>query len=327
MAKAQHLAIIFITAILFSGCSFSEGDDTTASANEKTAMDGGTIITAESGLYFSETGHTVQEPFLSYYLAHDGLTRLGYPITEPLDHEGWRVQYFQYARLEIHPENHPDYFITVGWLGQFSHRTQPPIYNNKYTPNLYFPETGHTLSGDFLTYFEAQGDTVQFGRPISEPFLHQGLVTQDLQSARFIWRPDLPPPVRVQLEPLGETYFLGSDLPLDLLSPVSPSPDGELFDPPDIPLPSDTTASLTVEETPRAGMLRVVATFLKDGLPIEGYRPYLAWGDYRRRLPPTGSAGQTHALVDISGSDVTEFKLYPASEQTPLATVSFSTGN
>jgi len=173
-------------------------------------------------LYFSETGHSVLPPFLSYYQQHNGLQRLGYPITEALDHEGWRVQYFQYGRLEVHPENQPDYFITVGWLGELSHRTQPPIPRPQGSQSRYFPDSGHSLSGDFLRYFEANGDTVQFGRPISEAFLCDGYICQDFQSARFIWRPQLPSSDRVQLESLGELYFQNSDLPSSLLSPVPP---------------------------------------------------------------------------------------------------------
>ncbi|OQY45010.1 MAG: hypothetical protein B6242_11480 [Anaerolineaceae bacterium 4572_78] len=174
-------------------------------------------------IYYPETGHTVSEPFLTFYLKTNGIKRLGYPITEVIEHEGWQVQYFQNARLELHPENDHAYRITVGWLGELLHRTRPPILNPFIRQGKYFPKTGHTLHGQFLTYFENNGGSVQFGLPISEPFMaNDGLIYQDLQSARFIWYPTLPKESQVQLEPLGEIYFLQSGLSLDYLKPIHP---------------------------------------------------------------------------------------------------------
>ncbi len=58
---------------------------------------------------FAETGHTVREPFLSYFNTTGGLARYGYPITDELvdPKTGLLVQYFQNARMEWHPAN-PD---------------------------------------------------------------------------------------------------------------------------------------------------------------------------------------------------------------------------
>jgi len=276
-----------------------------------------------AGLYFPETGHSVQPPFREGFFRRGGLPRLGYPITEAMTHEGWRVQYFQYGRLEAHPENPPAYFITVGWLGQLSHRTQPPLPVLPASAGRVFPETGHTLSGDFLAYFESRGDTVVFGLPISEPFLQNGLLAQDLQSARFLWRPDLPPAARVQLEPLGENYFLASDLPLSLLEPVPPPPHAEIHAAPDAPLPAGVIAALRVEPTPRDGVVRVIAILLRNGEPVIGYAPRLRWGAETRLLPPTQSAGETHTRVFpvTPGATLT---LLDNAGQSALATVTLS---
>ncbi len=204
--KSVFLAVL-MAALLLTGC-----------AKEPAKPPNSDLV-----LYFPETGHSVKPPFSTYFEARGGARLLGYPITEALDHEGWRVQYFQNARLEVHPENSPDYFITVGWLGELSNRTQPPLPQAPAGAERYFPETGHSLNGDFLNFFEANGDTAQFGRPISEAFLCNGLLCQDFQSARFIWHPQNLPPERVQLEALGEVYFLNSGLPVELLEPAPPS--------------------------------------------------------------------------------------------------------
>ncbi|MFQ5576148.1 MAG: hypothetical protein ACE5G8_04075 [Anaerolineae bacterium] len=252
------------------------------------------------------------------------MRRLGYPITEAIDHEGWRVQYFQRGRLEVHPENHPDYFITVGWLGQLSHRTQPPLPAPPNSTARFFPKTGHTVNGDFLTFFLDNGGTVQFGQPISEPFIHNGLLNQDFQSARFIWQPSLPAPARVQLEPLGETHFLSGDLPLSLLEPVSPPPGVDVYAPDTAPLPANWRAHLRLEATPRTGVVRVVATLSAGGRPVVNYAPHLLWGDGERALPATEPGGQTHTLVHLARQANTKFVLRDGPAGAVLASVEYA---
>lgn len=152
---------------------------------------------------FAATGYTVRGEFLAFYDSLGGLDSLGQPLTAEMMVDGWRVQYFEQGRLEYHPENEPAYRVTVGWLGDLLERRRPPIpvssipqYNS--TRQRYYADTGHTLSGDFLAYFDAHGGSVRFGLPISEPFLWQGRLTQDFQSARFFWLPDQTPPVKLE---------------------------------------------------------------------------------------------------------------------------------
>ena len=160
--------------------------------------------------HFVETGHTVQGNFLHFFDAYGGVKSLGHPITEEIIVDGWRVQYFEKGRLEYHPENDPAYRITAGWLGDLLHRRSPPIPSSYIPPEndpyrRYFAETGHTLSGDFLDYFDTHGGSVRFGWPISEPFLLDGRLAQDFQSARFFWTPDTSPPVT--LEDIGRIHL------------------------------------------------------------------------------------------------------------------------
>lgn len=175
--------------------------------------------------YFAETRHTVKGEFLPFFDAYGGADSLGYPLTEEFVVDGWRVQYFEKGRLEYHPENEPAYRVTVGWLGELLRRRRPPLPPAEIPatgdPRRYFPETGHTLGGNFRRYFEDNGDTVRFGRPISEPFLLEGRLTQDFQSARFFWTPAQNPPVT--LEAIGRTHFEASALDRARLMPV-PSP-------------------------------------------------------------------------------------------------------
>jgi lipoprotein-anchoring transpeptidase ErfK/SrfK len=63
---------------------------------------------AEQSHFFETTGHTLHEPFLSFWRSVNGLDMLGYPISEPRwEYVGDRmlqVQYFERGRLEHHPD-------------------------------------------------------------------------------------------------------------------------------------------------------------------------------------------------------------------------------
>jgi hypothetical protein len=169
--------------------------------------------------YFIETGHTVRGDFWLFFNTYGGVESLGYPLTGEIGMDGWTVQYFEKGRLERHPENQPAYRITVGWLGDLLQRRRPPLPTGLIPraddPNRrYFSKTGHTLSGDFLLYFDAHGGTVRFGLPISEPFLEQGRLIQDFQSARFFWTPEANPPVT--LEDIGRVHLAMRGIDKDL---------------------------------------------------------------------------------------------------------------
>lgn len=55
--------------------------------------------------YFAETGHVISYGFLDYFREKGGLDIFGYPRSEFMSEEGYRVQYFQRARMEWHPED------------------------------------------------------------------------------------------------------------------------------------------------------------------------------------------------------------------------------
>lgn len=70
-------------------------------------------------------------------------------------------------------------------------------------PSRYFPETGYTVHGPFLTYWDTHGGLPQQGYPISDLRLENGLAVQWFERARFEWHPDNPPEWRVLLGLLG----------------------------------------------------------------------------------------------------------------------------
>ncbi len=78
----------------------------------------------EGQTYFPETDHNLGGGFRDYWQANGGLAQFGYPITEefeeylPVVPPHHRVQYFERARLESHPENPSPDDIELGQFGR-----------------------------------------------------------------------------------------------------------------------------------------------------------------------------------------------------------------
>lgn len=85
--------------------------------------------TAPGAQRFTETGRTVGGVFLDYWKAHGGLPQQGFPIsdefteTSALDGKPYRVQYFERAVFEMHPEQKPPYNVLLSQLGTFRYQT------------------------------------------------------------------------------------------------------------------------------------------------------------------------------------------------------------
>lgn len=70
-------------------------------------------------LYFEETGHNLKGEFLDYWRRRRNGLFLGRPISDELRVDGRQVQYFENARLELHPENWGTrYEVQLGLLGE-----------------------------------------------------------------------------------------------------------------------------------------------------------------------------------------------------------------
>jgi len=188
-------------------------------------------LTSEVRCYIA-TGHTVRDDFLRTYDALGGLRSLGYPITEPLIQEGRTVQYFEYARLEDHPDNPEGPIVKLSMLGERLGRRQPPLDAHTVPPSgipsvRYYPQTGHSLNGAFLDFFDLYGGIRRFGFPISEPSLVDGQLVQDFQHIRLIWHARAVEGRNVTMEKSGYVYFTAQGLDERLLRP-QPCPGGAL---------------------------------------------------------------------------------------------------
>jgi hypothetical protein len=81
---------------------------------------------------------------------------------------------------------------------------------NAQSNERFFPETGHTVSDDFLIYYErAANPLLVYGFPITEAFQDPifGRSVQYFQKARFELYPNETPDLRVRSTPLGSLLY------------------------------------------------------------------------------------------------------------------------
>jgi hypothetical protein len=121
---------------------------------------------------FPQTDYTVREPFLSAW-EQGGLTLFGLPISGELtersrdDGRLYIVQYFERARLELHPSSLPS--VQVGRLG--AELAPLATSGSACSP---FPETGYGLCGELGAFWVAHGGVAVFGYPVGPAQLVTG---------------------------------------------------------------------------------------------------------------------------------------------------------
>lgn len=177
---------------------------------------------------FAETGHTLAYSFRAFYDQQGGLPIIGLPISEVFVEEGRPVQYFERARLEWHGELG---MTLAGHLGRWAaeSRADNPAFawlsrGPEGVP--YFPESGHTLDGIFLGFWQHNGGLATFGYPVSEPFDEQndqdGLhyTVQYFERSRFEYHPEHASRYQVQLGLLGSQYLAAHPAPEWATAPV-----------------------------------------------------------------------------------------------------------
>jgi hypothetical protein len=105
--------------------------------------------------------------------------------------------------------------LIMGWTLTFA------AFSMAQTPNRYFPETGHSVSGVFLTFFDTRGGLEIFGYPITDQFEENGRLVQYFQRVRMEWHPENADPYKVQLGLLGD--LLGYRAPSMSASQIPPA--------------------------------------------------------------------------------------------------------
>lgn len=88
----------------------------------------GQVANKTGGQYFAETGHWVGGAFLAYWQSHGGVAQQGFPLSDeftevsPLNGKSYKVQYFERAVFEFHPENAAPNNVLLSLLGAFRYK-------------------------------------------------------------------------------------------------------------------------------------------------------------------------------------------------------------
>jgi len=181
--------------------------------------------------------------FREYWEQQGGLAVFGYPTSPVLDEAAapdgptHRVQYFERARFEYHPELPPPFDVLLGRMGDDRLKQQGrtwwdfPRVESAPAGCRFFPDTGHSLcdqapGAGFRSFWERNGlrgrelsreggALALFGLPLSEPISEtnasgEQVVVQWFERARFEWHPEHAPAFKVQLGLLGRELRSGN---------------------------------------------------------------------------------------------------------------------
>ncbi len=193
---------------------------TTTSALPLTVVTPPPLPKHERPLVFDD-GLVLREQFKHFWRFFGGQATFGRPLTLAYrDVNGTMVQYFERARFELNESEHvqpidpewpegqrPEVYLDrvhLTPLGEqtLAGRTFPRVADPQQADVRFFPQTGHTLRGDFRSFWERQGE-IFFGPPLSEPFNEtiDGRQTRVQYFAR--WRFEQEPGGPVRLARLG----------------------------------------------------------------------------------------------------------------------------
>lgn len=145
---------------------------------------------------FPETGHCIAGQIATFWEANGGLPVFGLPISPlvetSIDAHTLHIQWFERARLELHPEQPLAYAVQIGRVGvevlaKTGRDWHAFTHGSAASGCRLFAETGHSVCPPILTAWQSQG--LQFdGQPAvsdAERLALFGLPLSDLQEERL----------------------------------------------------------------------------------------------------------------------------------------------
>lgn len=181
--------------------------------------------------YFKDTGHNIGTRIKTFYEQNGDVSIFGLPLTEVIREGDLDVQYFERAKIELHPEFDPSWYISLAQLGRAAAegRTEPefaPVPEGTPDENTtYFPQTGHNLRFGFRAFWQRNSGVRIFGFPLSEEFTEispddgKPYTVQYFERAKFEYHPESPENP-IQLARLGSLALDRSGLPASVRQPV-----------------------------------------------------------------------------------------------------------
>ncbi|MDP9311478.1 MAG: hypothetical protein M3R24_11455 [Chloroflexota bacterium] len=179
--------------------------------------------------FFEQTGHNVRGNFLTFWQQNGGLANFGYPISAVFQQDGRETQYFERVVFQAFPQNESEYAVQLMLLGrlltadrQGEAAFQPEAARSSSGTLSYFPQTQHSVSGIFRTFWRNNGGLAVFGYPISAEFEERGsdgqtYRVQYFERSRFEYHPEnAGTRFEVLLGQLGTQYAAQRGLPPDV---------------------------------------------------------------------------------------------------------------
>jgi sortase (surface protein transpeptidase) len=221
---------------------------------------------------FPETGYCTGGRIREVWESGGGLMVFGFPITslqdELIEGRPIKVQWFERARVELHPDNPPPYDVQVGRVGAELLAAAPARgYARTAMPGecRFFPETGASVCGEFLDAWRLGGLVLDgdpaltdaeslalYGLPVGEPRTERlsdgrAYVVQWFERARFELHPELDGPTRVLRGLLGrERAPVAVDPPGTPWAEPAPPPPPVAVEPPPPALPAEAPARIQI---------------------------------------------------------------------------------
>ncbi len=205
-------------------------------------------------LCFRETGQCISGRIRQFWQENGGLPVFGFPITpqraEAVREGVFESQWFERARLELHPENPRPFDVLLGRLGVDRLEQQGRDWFSfpradaatRARPDCrYFPETGHAVCGRFLTAYRSYGlsfantpgitfeeSLALFGMPVSGATMEANaeggvFLTQWFERGRFELHPQNAPPFDVLFGRLGAEILVEYTQPAPAPTPAPPT--------------------------------------------------------------------------------------------------------
>ncbi|NTU78962.1 MAG: L,D-transpeptidase [Chloroflexales bacterium] len=198
-AEARHPQADFVAPMSYGearaivAAAQAREEQARASVAQQTAGVNPDLLPTMQTVYFPQTGHHLsnRSGFLNFWRSNGQVLVFGYPLTEEMVEGGRIVQYFERARFEYHPEQ-ADQQVQLGLVGREMLEVQgvPGGIDDPQSGALYFPETRHTLSGEFRRVWDKRGGLAVLGFPLSEAVDENGHSVQYFERAKMVYLPE-----------------------------------------------------------------------------------------------------------------------------------------
>ena len=201
-----------------------------------------TTAAAPGARFFPETSHYISGRFREFWESNGGIFVFGLPLTREFEFPStdgniYKVQYFERAVFEFHPQNPAPYDVLLTHLARelIGARGLEPAFlpaAPSSDPNqTYFPETQHNVGPVFMDYWRRYGGLPVFGYPLSEVFTERNAADGKdylvlyFERARFEFHPEKAgTEYVVEIGHLGRERMDRVNVPLEARAPETAPP-------------------------------------------------------------------------------------------------------